>query len=162
MRRSKILLTCLLAGVALTSFAQSPQTVTVDRFSWLSGCWEGRVGDAVVEEIWSKPAGMTLVGVGRTVKNGRTQSFEFMQIREDKGTLVYLAQPQGRAAVPFTFNPKPDSDPNLTTFENPTHDFPQRVIYEHKGNMLLASIEGTLKGKLEREEFLMRRVRCNE
>ena len=161
MPNSKILLACLFASFAFTVFGQS-QSVSVDRFSWLSGCWEGRAGDAVVEEIWSKPAGMSLIGLGRTVKNGRTQSFEFMQIREDKGTLVYLAQPQGKPVVAFTFDPRAASQPNLTTFENSAHDFPQRIIYEQKGNVLVASIEGMLKGKLERQEFLMRRVRCNE
>jgi hypothetical protein len=161
MSTSKILLACLLVGLVVTAFGQS-QSASIDRLSWLSGCWEGRVGEALVEEIWSKPAGMSLLGLSRTVKNGHTQSFEFVQIREDKGTLVYLAQPQGRTAVAFTFDPKSDSQPSLTTFENLTHDFPQRIIYEHKGNMLLASIEGMLKGKLERQEFLMRRVRCNE
>jgi Domain of unknown function (DUF6265) len=161
MPNSNILLACLLASLVFTAFRQS-QSVSVNRFSWLSGCWEGRAGEAVVEEIWSKPAGMSLIGLSRTVKNGRTQSFEFMQIREDKGTLVYLAQPQGRPAVAFTFNPKAATQASSTTFENPTHDFPQRIIYEQKGNMLVASIEGMLKGKLERQEFLLRRVRCNE
>jgi hypothetical protein len=161
MSKSRVLLFCLLTGSAFTVFGQSV-SVSVDRLSWLSGCWEGRVGEAVVEEIWSKPAGASLLGLSRTVKNGRTQSFEFMQIREDVGNLVYLAQPQGRPAVSFAFNSKDVSKPSLTTFENPTHDFPQRITYEQKGNMLLASIEGTIKGKPERQEFLMRRVRCNE
>jgi hypothetical protein len=36
------------------------------------------------------------------------------------------------------------------------------VIYERKGpGLLLAAIEGTYKGKEEREEFQMRKVRCN-
>jgi len=47
------------------------------------------------------------------------------------------------------------------TFENPTHDFPQRVNYrlENDGS-LLASIEGLINGKKKTVQFAMRRERC--
>jgi len=55
-----------------------------------------------------------------------------------------------------------DSFGGKLTFENKEHDFPQRVVYERKGpGLLVAAIEGTYKGKEEREEFQMRKVRCN-
>jgi hypothetical protein len=128
-------------------------------FSWLSGCWEGRQRDAVIEEIWSKPAGQSMLGLGRTVKNNRTASFEFMQLREENGSVVFLPQPQGGTRVPF---PLTESIGDKATFESKEHDFPQRVIYERKGKgLLLASIEGTVKGKQQREEFLMKKVRCD-
>jgi hypothetical protein len=38
-------------------------------------------------------------------------------------------------------------------FENPAHDFPQRVIYWKDGNDLCARIEGTMNGKAESEEW---------
>jgi hypothetical protein len=137
---------------------QAPKQTSLEDLSWLSGCWEGRQGDAILEEIWSKPGGRSMLGLGRTVKNNRTVSFEFMQFREENGTLVFLPQPQGGERVSF---PLKDSFGGRLTFENKEHDFPQRVIYEQKNKELLASIEGTYKGKQEREEYLMRRVRCN-
>jgi hypothetical protein len=156
-RQRMVLLAVMVLALASTSPAQTKPSL--DDFGWLSGCWEGRVRDAVIEEIWSKPGGMSMLGLGRTVKENRTVSFEFMQIREDNGTLVFLPQPQGGTRVPF---PLKDFLEGKVTFENKEHDFPQRVIYERKGpGLLLASIEGTYKGKEEREEFQMRRVRCN-
>jgi len=131
---------------------------TVEDLSWLSGCWQGRQGAATIEEMWSKPAGTTMLGVGRTVSNNRTVSFEFMQFREQDGILAFLPQPQGGAQVRF---PLKESTPARMTFENLNHDFPQRVIYERKANLLLASVEGTEKGKFSRQEFVMRKVRCN-
>ena len=125
---------------------------------WLSGCWQGRQGTAVVEEIWSKPAGSTMLGLSRTVRNNRTVSFEFMQFRELDGVLAFLPQPQGGPQVRF---PLKETTSTKFTFENLNHDFPQRVIYERKNNLLVASIEGTEKGKSSRQEFVMRKVRCN-
>lgn len=147
----------MLTTLGVTGIAQTK--ASVDDLSWLSGCWEGRQRDAVVEEIWSKPAGQSMLGLGRTVKGDRTVSFEFMQLREENGTLVFLPQPQGGTRVPF---PLKAFSGGKATFENKEHDFPQRVIYERKGpGLLLASIEGTYKGREERDEFQMRKVRCN-
>ena len=100
-----------------------------------------------------------MLGLGRTVKGGKTTAYEFMQFREENGNLVFLPQPQGGERVSF---PLKDAFGEKFMFENKEHDFPQRVIYERKGpGLLLATVEGTYKGKEEREEFQMTKVRCN-
>ena len=153
------LVVLLLALMGLVSASVGQKGTSLDDLSWLTGCWEGRQGSASLDEIWSRPAGGTMLGLGRTVKENRTVSFEFMQFREENGRLVFRAQPQGGAAVSF---PLKDSFGARATFENKEHDFPQRVIYERKGpGLLLATIEGVFKGKEQREEFQMRKVRCN-
>jgi hypothetical protein len=140
-----------------TSLAQT--RVSLDKLSWLSGCWEARELDTLIEEIWSKPGGGLMLGMGRTVKNGKTVSFEFMQFREENESLVFMPQPQGGARVSF---PLKLAIAGRLTFENLKHDFPQRVIYERKTKwLLLASIEGTLNGKQERQEYPMIKVSCN-
>jgi hypothetical protein len=149
----------LLVTLMMIVISGQAQKRSVDDLGWLSGCWAGRQGNATIEEIWSKPAGGSMLGMGRTVKENRTVSFEFMQFREENGNLVFMPQPQGGARVSF---PLKDSFGAKMTFENKEHDFPQRVIYERKGPaLLLAAIEGNYKGKEEREEFQMRKVRCN-
>ena len=140
-----------------TSIHAQTKTSVADLF-WLSGCWQGRQGTAIVEEMWSKPAGTTMLGLGRTVRGDRTVSFEFMQFREQNGTLAFLPQPQGGAQVTF---PLKESTAAKFVFENLKHDFPQRVTYERKNSLLVASIEGTENGKFSRHEFVMRKVRCN-
>jgi len=156
-RQRIVLLAVMVLVIASTTAGQTKPSL--NDLGWLSGCWEGRVRDAVIEEIWSKPGGGSMLGLGRTVKGDRTASFEFMQFREENGTLVFLPQPQGGTRVSF---PLKDSFGGKMTFENKEHDFPQRVIYERKGpGLLLATVEGTYKGKEEREEFQMRKVRCS-
>jgi len=154
----KLILACLMLLIA-TGSSLAQQKPSLQNVEWLSGCWEGRQGNAVIEEIWSKAAGGTMLGLGRTVRGNRTVSFEFMQFREENGSLTFLPQPQGGTRVSF---PIKDSFGEKVTFENLKHDFPQRVIYERKGKALMwASIEGTQNGKSEREEFVMHKVRCN-
>ena len=165
MFREKLVLVMLFLMAVITGLAQTPRQKplqtkpTVEDLAWLTGCWEGRQGQAVIDEVWSKPGGGSMLGFGRTVKDGRTTAYEFMQVREENGSLTYMPQPQGGARVSF---PLKDSFGEKMTFENKTHDFPQRVIYERKGpGMLLAAIEGIYKGREEREEFEMKRVRCD-
>lgn len=163
--RRAMFLVLIFFAVVVGGLAQKPaqkstqQKASLEDIAWLTGCWEGRQGEATIEEIWSKPGGGSMLGLGRTVKGNRTVSFEFMQFREENGTLFFLPQPQGGTRVSF---PLKDFFGGKLTFENKGHDFPQRVIYERKGpGLLLAAIEGTSKGKEEREEFQMRKVRCN-
>lgn len=159
-----ILLTMMVAGLAQKAPQNSGEKAaereaSLQNLAWLAGCWEGRQGQASIEEIWSKPAGGSMLGLGRTVKGGKTTAFEFMQFREENGSLVFLPQPGGGGRTSF---PLKDSFGEKFTFENKEHDFPQRVIYERKGpGSLLAAIEGTYQGKEQREEFQMIKVRCN-
>ena len=73
--------------------------------------------------------------------------------------LVYIAQLQGGQPIQFRLT---NQDAEKFVFENAAHDFPKKIIYQRQGLMLLAAIEGMQKGKSVREEFLFKRVRCNE
>ncbi|HEY5444811.1 MAG TPA: DUF6265 family protein, partial [Pyrinomonadaceae bacterium] len=106
-----------------------------------------------------KPEGQAMLGFGRTIKNNKMVFYEFLQIREEMGGLVYLPQVKGAPPVPFRMTAY---DNDKFVFENPSHDFPQRIIYQRQNLMLLAAIEGLQKGKPVREEYLMKRVRCND
>lgn len=154
----KCLTAFFLVTLAVGNSIHAQTKPSVADLFWLSGCWQGHQGIAVIEEMWSKPAGTTMLGLGRTVKNNRTVSFEFMQFREQNGTLAFLPQPQGGAQVTF---PLKEFTRGKFVFENLTHDYPQRVSYQRKNSLLVASIEGTQNGKFSRQEFVMRKVRCN-
>ena len=86
----------LLTGVVATvPIAQAP-AASLERLSWLSGCWTRTRPDGLTEEHWMKPAGGTMLGMGRSVKGDRTTEFEFLQIREVAGKLAYIAKPSGQ------------------------------------------------------------------
>lgn len=118
---------------------------------------KGEVGSG---EHWLPPAGGTMFGVGRTVKNGKTVDFEFVQLRTNAdGKLVFIAQPSGQKEATFVASSITD---NSVTFENPQHDFPQKVIYRlQPEGRLVARIEGTRDGKVRGVDFPMQRVSCD-
>ena len=107
-----------------------------------------------------RAGGGTMLGVSRTVRNGRTVEFEFVVIRTaDDGTVVYHAHPSGQLPTEFRLLHQADGE---VVFENAAHDFPQRVGYRLENDgALTAWIEGSRAGALNRIPFPMRRVSCD-
>ena len=135
-----------------------PSAAGLEKVEWLTGCWEMASGGRTVEEHWLPPRGGTMINVGRTVREGKTIEHELVIIRTQDGRLAYEAHPSGQAPAVFLARELTDS---LVVFENPGHDFPQRVAYERRGSdSTLAWIEGTSEGKTRRIEFPYRRVAC--
>lgn len=130
------------------------QRPTVDQFAWLTGCWTMTRGESVVEEQWLKPLGGTLMGISRTVKGGRTVEHEFLQIREVDGRIAYVAKPSGQAEATFPLKTFSDRE---VTFENPAHDFPQRIAYRRTAEGVTARVEGTRNGQTRGIDFVYSR-----
>ena len=143
----------------LTVTAPVTRAASIADLDWLAGCWSSVGGEAGSGEQWMPPAGGTLLGVSRTVKNGRTVAHEFMQIREvEPGKIAFIAHPSGQSEASF---PLARAGEREVVFENPAHDFPQRVLYKLDGEgVLRASIEGLSKGQPKTIEFPMKKVDC--
>ena len=131
----------------------------IARLSWLAGCWDGQSGPVRIEEQWNKPAGGTMLGLSRNMKDGKVIFSEFMRINQDQGKIVYTARIGTKAApTPFELI---RMTPDEVVFENPAHPFPQRIRYRREANgSLFARIEGIDKGKPRSEDYPMQRVRC--
>lgn len=136
----------------------SVAAATVDDLAWMAGCWAGGDSDRRVEEQWMAPAGGTLLGMGRTVAGGRTRAWEFMRIEEDAGKVVFIARPSGQEGASF---PSIEVTEGRVVFENPDHDFPQRVIYQRTDEGgLLGRIEGVTDGAPLFVDFPMDHAAC--
>jgi hypothetical protein len=146
---------------ALTSFDAVAAEGDITSLAWLAGCWQAEKGEAGSGEHWLPPAGGTMLGVSRTVKNGKTVAFEFVQLRSNaEGKLVFIALPSGQKETTFVASA---IGKDSVTFENPQHDFPQKVIYRlEAGDRLVARIEGMRGGTLRGVDFPMNRVACDK
>lgn len=145
-------------GCAAGSATAAPRDL--DAMAWLAGCWESAGAETGSGEQWTPIAGGTMLGMSRTVKQGRTVTFECMQLRDQPdGTLVFIAQPSGRSATVFPVLRLSSAE---AVFESAQHDFPQRVVYARDGeSRLKARIEGLRNGAPQVIEFPMARVSCD-
>ena len=70
-RRSALALSMVLTA----SFALADDGPDINALGWMAGAWSVAANDRVVEEIWTVPAGGTMIGAGRTVSGGKDGSW---------------------------------------------------------------------------------------
>ena len=143
-----------LTMIAIMAFTMSAHEV--EELGWLAGCWQGDAGPLKFEEQWMRPAGGLMLGMSRTIRDDKAVSQEFLSISAKSGAVYYTAR-VGTATTPFKLSRLTQFE---AVFENPEHDFPQRIIYQKKNGSLHARIEGMEKGKSKSQDFPMRRATC--
>jgi hypothetical protein len=129
---------------------------SADDVGWLAGCWEMSVGDMSTEEHWMSPRGGMMLGLNRTIRSGRSPSYEFLILRESESGLVLEAHPSGQTSTEFAAT---QTTSESVTFENPQHDFPKRIRYARRGSDSLAARVDAGEGERGFEQ-LFRRVSC--
>ena len=138
---------------ATSAAAQVP--ARLEQLAFMAGSWGGPSGSAEVEEVWLSPKGGLMLGLGRTVKDGKAVDWEFMRIEQQGATLVYLASPGGKPATPF---PLATLDATSAAFES-SLEFPRRVSYrKNPDGTLTARIEGTRNGQPAAREWTWKRL----
>lgn len=111
---------------------------SVADLGWLSGRWVAEAEGGWTEEAWSAPRGSVMLGFSRAGRGDVLREWEFIRIAPDaSGAVAYHAQPGGRPPVAFRLVAH---DAASVTFENPAHDFPQRIRYVREGDRLTATI----------------------
>lgn len=132
-------------GLAAVALLAQGQPVDADRLGWLTGSWEARtvqaegVPPAWTEEHWTRPRAGMLVGIGRRGQGMRPGLIEFMTIKPDgEGALMLEVVQSGEpGATRFRLVRSGAAE---AVFENPAHDYPQRISYRREGNRLIAAI----------------------
>jgi hypothetical protein len=142
-----------------------PTDPKLEPVQWMAGSWISEDADhnTIVEEHWTQPAGGTMLGVNRTISNGKAVFFENLRIETTPSGIVYLASPKGRQPpTPFHLvesSPFKQMGRGRVVFENKQHDNPQRIIYERHGDLMRGRTEGVEDGKPVAEEWVWRRAR---
>ncbi len=161
-RIMKIFLSVLLISIfSAIALGQENSKNTIDDLGWISGCWEkkGKTADSFTMEHWTAPAGMML-GVSRTLKNGRVGFFEYLRIAEQGSDIYYIAKPaNAKSETAFKLTSLIDKE---AIFENPEHDFPQRIVYKLTDiETISVRVEADKDGKTNGFGFSMHKVSCD-
>ena len=119
--------------------------------AWLAGGWSTQAADGSwVEEWWTGPRAGLMMGAGRSGKGPRLDWWEHTRIEQSGGKLRFCALPKGQTGACFAATKVAAGE---IVFENPTHDFPNRVAYRRVGDELLAEISGKGSARVQRWRF---------
>lgn len=128
--------------IAAALAVQAPLQPDLD---WMAGYWLACDARMEVAELWTTRRGGVMLGGSITYG---IQAFGWEQVRiettVDGAALQYVARPRG--ATSDTAFALVRSGPNEAVFENPAHDYPQRLIYRREGDALIARTEDLAGG----------------
>lgn len=99
----------------------------IKQVDFLVGAW--KVEGRETYELWNKSEGK-LVGESYMKKEGQKHVSETLEIKISEKQIIYTAtvlNQNGGKAIPFTLD---TSNKELYSFENPAHDFPNKIQYK--------------------------------
>ncbi len=144
--------TCLI--YTITS-AQNISTIP----QWLPGKWENQTQRGKMVEEWSKINDSTYGGRSYMITATDSIPLESIALKKEGNDIFYIPTLKGQnndQPVKFKLT---SSSANQLVFENPAHDFPQKISYtlESKGS-LMAEISGMINGQERTRKFPMKKV----
>jgi hypothetical protein len=148
-------LSFLFAVIVCTSFTNTRQDAVFSELTTLTGgTWTMKTRKGMICEQWQKDNNRLLSGRSFQVSGTDTSWLENLELAATGEAITYHSQVNGQndgKAIPFTLTAAKDG---RFVFSNPTHDFPQRIIYEFvTKDSVHAWIEGTINGKERRSDF---------
>jgi uncharacterized protein DUF6265 len=174
--RSTCLIPALVFGVAIAGAAgaqstpgpapRAPDADALVPLAWLAGCWTGTVNQREFREQWMPLRGGMILGISQTVMGSATQGYEYLRLEARSEGVFYIAVPSGKAEDAFkligkTVDKIGDREDEIFTFENPAHEFPQRIVYRRaSGGWLYVHVEGKVGGVDRQVIYPMRRIDC--
>lgn len=158
MKIHKALLVIIIVSTCLISCKKSKYT-ELEKAKWLLGSWENVTPQGVLAESWKRENDSTFSGISYFLKGKDTLSIEKIMLQQRGDQLSYIPiVPNQNAGKPVTFVMVAISDKQFV-FENPKHDFPQRITYNLiKKDSIIAEISGTQNGKDKSETFPLKKA----
>lgn len=129
----------------------------LEKMNWLVGQWESKTPEGLLTETWTKENDSTFSGQAYFIKNEKdtvhSESIVLAQVKEE---LIYRPTVKGQNNdEPIDFKLTSDVE-NSYTFENPKHDYPQKIVYKKTNETsLVATISGKQQGKSSSESYPM-------
>lgn len=154
-----MMLSCGESNNATGETQQKVTTANLDKLSWVLGNWYMDTPDGIFSEVWVKTNDSLYTGFGimKTIKGDTAFSEQLKLVANTEGIwyLPTVGDQNNGEEVRFQAQSVTGDD---VVFENPQHDFPQKIIYRKlSDSTMLASIEGMQNGKKRREEFSYKR-----
>jgi hypothetical protein len=130
---------------------------SLHQLGFMTGCWRGlSASGSTIEEQYTATSNNLMLGLTRYLREGNTRSFEFTMIGNVSGGSHLIPHPGGKASVTFKEAGRTDA---RVVWENPDHDYPQRIIYHRFApDSMSARIELMTGGNAT--EYRMGKVGC--
>lgn len=154
----KKIILVLAVTACFISCKKSEKENKLEVVNWLVGTWENKSDYGDMIEIWNKTNDSLYTGNSYFIKQNDTLHSESIELIQKGDAVLYIPTVKGQNNnQPVTFQLTKQS-PKQLVFENPTHDFPQKIVYQQiTPDSLVATISGMQQGKASSESFSMKK-----
>ena len=148
--------------LAITTCLLSCKKTEIDKqlhlLVWLIGTWENKSEEGDMVETWAKNNDSLYSGSSYFIKGKDTLHSESIQLTQKADVVLYTPTVKGQNNnQPISFQLTKQT-PKQLVFENPKHDFPQKIVYQQiTADSLVATISGMQQGKASSESFSMKK-----
>ena len=142
-----------------TAEPKNAVTVKPEEANWLLGNWQNVTKEGTLTETWTRESDSSLAAETFFITGKDTSFSESVKLVNRNGNLIYIAKTNGQnddKPVEFALT---STNNNTLVFENPKHDYPNKIVYENFGDSLKATITGHKAGVASKEEFPMKKVK---
>lgn len=155
MKPTALVVAIVLASAVATAAAGDAPPVA-GFFGWLEGDWLRETSRGTATESWTRVTPDALEGLV-TLESGENRAVtEHLRLERLGEDVFFTAKPRENP-LPTAFK-LVEAESARLVFENPDHDFPQRILYMREGaDGLLVRIEGTIGGESRSAEFRFQR-----
>ena len=131
----------------------------IKSISWLMGRWENKSAEGTMTETWVQLNDSVYSGKSIFMEGKDTQFVETITIEQRGNEVFYIPVVKNQNDGKPTMFKLTNANGSKVQFENPEHDFPQKISYELFGDSLFAEISGLMEGKPHTEKFPMVRAK---
>jgi hypothetical protein len=150
----------VVAMIGASACAQSTGKKRLHQAAWLLGEWKNNTPRGILYEAWQVKNDSTYAGKSSFVVGTDTVSSETVELGVRGGKLLYIPTVRNQNnGQPVTFT-ETTVTAKVLVFENPAHDFPQRITYTQVTSDSLVAVISGKKGEKEKAiQFPMRRIK---
>lgn len=155
----KKIITIFILLLVFISCQNSNKNDKIKLSNWLIGKWENKSKEGNLSETWSKVNDSTFLGLSYFIKAKDTLSFENIILQQNGEDLYYNPTVKGQNNdKPIAFKLTSSTNKQLV-FENPKHDYPQKIIYNQIAkDSMVAEISGIQQGKPSSDKYPMKKT----
>jgi Domain of unknown function (DUF6265) len=126
----------------------------------LKGSWQMTTKDGIVGETWTIESPTQLSSIAYFINGSDTSFYETVVLTTtDQGTFYNASSTteNNKKPVPFKLT---SAINNKFVFENATHDFPRKIVYEFiNQDSIHASIDDGLASPIKKSDFYFSRIK---
>lgn len=145
--------------VGVDSVTKEPSYDIIAKYEWLAGTWQNTSTEGVATEKWEIASDSVYMGRSYFVVGNDTVSSEKLSLEQKGRELFYVPTVKDQNNNKAVYFKMTSSTESQVIFENPEHDFPQKITYSRvAADSMVAEISGVVEGKPQMQQFPMRRI----